>query len=209
MKKKTIIIMAGGTCGHIFPGLEIAFYLIKQGWNILWLGTSNRIEAKIIPKYGIKIKFINIQNMRKKGFVNLIKIPFNIIKAYLEAKSIIKTINPNIILGMGSYISIPGALVAYFHKTPLLIHEQNRVPGLANKLLTKLSTVNMQAFPNTLSDAITVGNPIRRSISQLKHPKDRLKNRIGPLRILILGGSQGTEIFNKIIPHVANILKKK
>ena len=211
MKIKKIIIMAGGTYGHIFPGLEIAKSLINKGWKVFWLGTANNLEAKLIPKYGIPIKFINMSGIRGKNFFNLITMPLKIINACYQAKLIIKDINPDVILGMGNYISFPGGIISYLYKKPLIIHEQNRILGLANKILSKFSTINMQAFPNTIltSKTITVGNPIRRSISSLQPPYYRFKNRSGPLKVLVLGGSQGAEIFNRTFPKVAIILKNK
>ncbi|XBC42475.1 MAG: undecaprenyldiphospho-muramoylpentapeptide beta-N-acetylglucosaminyltransferase [Buchnera aphidicola (Meitanaphis elongallis)] len=208
MNKKTIIIMAGGTCGHIFPGLIIAHTLIKKGWNVSWLGTSNRIESKIIPKNKIPIQFINI-NVTKKNFFSLIKLPFQMIRACYQAKLIIKQINPDVILGMGGYISLPGGLISFFCKIPLLIHEQNRVMGLSNTILSKLSTTVMQAFPETILHAKTVGNPLRQEIINLPNPISRFKGRTGPIRILVVGGTQGCRTFNSILPKVAYVLKNK
>ncbi|AAO26930.1 UDP-N-acetylglucosamine-N-acetylmuramyl-pentapeptide pyrophosphoryl-undecaprenol N-acetylglucosamine transferase [Buchnera aphidicola str. Bp (Baizongia pistaciae)] len=208
---KKIIIMAGGTCGHIFPGLEIAKSLINKGWKVFWLGTSKNIESKIVPKYGITIKYINISGVRGKNLFELMAIPFKLIIACYQAKKIIENINPDIILGMGGYVSVPGGIISYLYKKPLIIHEQNKIAGLANKLLSKFTTINMQAFANTIltSKSITVGNPLRTSITNLKKSWDRFENRSGPLRILVVGGSQGTQIFNFCFPKVALVLKNK
>lgn len=210
--KKKIIIMAGGTLGHISPGLEIAKSLQKNGWKIFWIGCANTMEAKIIPKYNIPINFINTTGVRGKSFLNLITIPIKIIRACYQAQIIIKKINPDVILGMGNYISVPGGIISYLYNKPLIIHEQNRVLGLANKLLSKFATINMQAFPNTIrikKNSITVGNPIRKSINDLKFSYKRFKNRLGPLKILVIGGSQGAEIFNFTFPKVVKVLKNK
>ncbi|XBC38369.1 MAG: undecaprenyldiphospho-muramoylpentapeptide beta-N-acetylglucosaminyltransferase [Buchnera aphidicola (Floraphis choui)] len=208
MNKKKIIIMAGGTGGHIFPGLVVANELIKKGWNVFWLGTPHRIEAEIITKSKIPIEFINIHAI-KKNFFSIIKYILQMFRALYQAKLIIKKIEPDIILGMGGYISLPGGLISFLYKIPLLIHEQNRTAGLSNKILSKLSTKIMQAFPQTILNAKTVGNPLRKEITNLPNPNDRFKNRKGPLRILVIGGSQGATIFNYIIPKTIYNLKSK
>ncbi|XBC42993.1 MAG: undecaprenyldiphospho-muramoylpentapeptide beta-N-acetylglucosaminyltransferase [Buchnera aphidicola (Kaburagia rhusicola ensigallis)] len=208
MRKKTIIIMAGGTCGHILPGLIIADELIKKGWDVFWIGTPNRIEAKIIPKNHIPIKFINI-NAIKRNIFSMIKFFFQLLNSCYKTTTIIKQLKPNVILGMGGYISLPGGLMSIFFRMPLLIHEQNRVMGLSNKILSRFSTKIMQAFPETKPHAITVGNPLRKEIINLPNPTCRFKNRIGPLRILVIGGSQGAQILNSILPEIAYKLKKK
>ncbi|XBC39416.1 MAG: undecaprenyldiphospho-muramoylpentapeptide beta-N-acetylglucosaminyltransferase [Buchnera aphidicola (Nurudea shiraii)] len=208
MKKKTIIIIAGGTCGHIFPGLIIAKKLIQKNWNVFWLGTRNRLESIIIPKNKIPIQFIDIDSIKKK-FFSLIKFSFQVLRACYQSRCIIKCIKPNIILGMGGYISIPGGIISTLYRIPFLIHEQNRVAGLSNKFLSKLSTKTMQAFPGTISNAQTVGNPLRKEIINFSHSKNRFKNRTGPLRILVLGGSQGAQIFNSTLPEIAFSLKNK
>lgn len=209
MIKKKIIIMAGGSGGHVFPGLTIARYLIKKGWCVNWIGTNNSIESRIIPKYGIKIHFIKIQGLRNTNLKNLIYSPIYILHAYYNITKIIKNWSPDIVLGMGGYVSGPGGISAWRCNVPLIIHEQNKIAGITNYLLSKISTKNIQAYPNTLSNAIVVGNPVCDSIMNVPIPIKRFQNRTGPLRILVLGGSQGSSILNHILPKVFFLLKEK
>ncbi|AAM67773.1 undecaprenyldiphospho-muramoylpentapeptide beta-N-acetylglucosaminyltransferase [Buchnera aphidicola] len=209
MNSKRIIILAGGSGGHVFPGLTIAKHLIKKGWDINWIGTKNKIESEIIPKCNIKIHFIKIQGLRNSSLKNLIMTPINVLNSYLQVRKIIKNWIPDIILGMGGYVSGPGGLAAWSCKIPFILHEQNKIAGITNKLLSKISTKNMQAFSGTLLNAEIVGNPIRKNIIDIPPPIKRFKNRKGPLRILIIGGSQGASIFNKILPKISFFLQEK
>lgn len=202
MINKKILIMAGGSGGHVFPGITIALHLIKKGWKVHWMGTENHIECSIVPKFGITIDFISIHGFHKQQIKTLILTPFRLIKAYLQAKTIISKYKPHIILGMGGYVSAPGGIVAYQKKIPLILHEQNKVAGLTNKILSYLSTKNLQAFSNTLINAKLVGNPIRTELLNIPSPYYRFNNRQGPIRILVLGGSQGSQFINAIIPKI-------
>ncbi|QCI20364.1 undecaprenyldiphospho-muramoylpentapeptide beta-N-acetylglucosaminyltransferase [Buchnera aphidicola (Brachycaudus cardui)] len=209
MIAKKIIIMAGGSGGHVFPGLAIANYLLKQGWSINWIGTKNHIESNIVPKYGIKIHFIKIKGLRNSNLKNLIFSPIYILRAYYDVKKIIKNWSPDIILGMGGYVSGPGGIAAWNSNIPLILHEQNKIAGITNRWLSKISTKNLQAFPNVLKNGEVVGNPVCESIINIDSPKNRFKNRKGPLRVLIIGGSQGAEILNQVLPNVLFLLKEK
>lgn len=209
MIDKKIIIMAGGSGGHVFPGLTIARYLIKKGWHVNWIGTKNSIESEIIPKYGIKIHFIKIKGLRNANLKNLIYSPIYILRAYYCVKKIIKNWSPNIILGMGGYVSGPGGIAAWKSNIPLIIHEQNKITGITNYWLSKVSTQNIQAHPGTLKNAIVVGNPVCESIIKVPTPIKRFKNREGLLRILVIGGSKGSSILNHILPEVFFLLKEK
>lgn len=210
MKYKKIMIICGGTGGHIFPGLEIAKFLKKKGWIINWLGTSNRIESILVPKNGFKIHLLNIPNNLYKK--NILKKIYCLIKFFFAcAKSFyyIKLLKPDIVLGMGGYVSGIGCLAAWIKGIPIVIHEQNKVVGLANKLISKIAKKKLQAFSGVINNAETVGNPIRKNILSLLPPEKRLNNRTGPIKILVLGGSQGSWILNKIVPEFACILGKK
>lgn len=209
MSAKKIIIIAGGSGGHVFPGLTIANYLIKKGWKINWIGTKNKIESKIVPKHNIKIHFIKINGLRNANLKNLLFSPIDILNAFIQVKKIIKNWTPNIVLGMGGYVSGPGGLAAWYSKIPFILHEQNKIAGITNKLLSKISKKNMQAFPNTLLNAEVVGNPVREDIINIPKPAERFKKRTGPLRILIVGGSQGASIFNHILPKISLVLQEK
>nr|ABZ89696.1 UDP-N-acetylglucosamine--N-acetylmuramyl-(pentapeptide) pyrophosphoryl-undecaprenol N-acetylglucosamine transferase [Buchnera aphidicola] len=209
MSSKKIIIIAGGSGGHVFPAITIANYLIKHGWDVNWIGTKNKIESDIVPKYNIKIHFIHINGLRNANLKTLISSPIHIFKSYFKIKKIINSYLPNIILGMGGYVSGPGGLAAWTSKIPFILHEQNKIPGITNRFLSKISTKNMQAFPGSLPNAEVVGNPIREDIIRIPPPVNRFKNRSGPLRILIIGGSQGASIFNKILPKISFFFKSK
>nr|BET44644.1 MAG: undecaprenyldiphospho-muramoylpentapeptide beta-N-acetylglucosaminyltransferase [Candidatus Aschnera chinzeii] len=206
---KRLIIMGGGTGGHIFSGLEIAKYLIQRGWEVSWLGAYNKMESIIVPRYKIKINFINISALRNKNIIKQLLSIITIIKAIKEAKSIIQKKQPNIVLGMGGYVSGPGGIAAWLCNIPLVIHEQNAIVGLTNRWLSKIAKHILQAFPNTIDKAYTVGNPVRQKIIQLPSPKIRYTNRTGAIRILVLGGSQGSNILNKIFPQISSKLTRK
>jgi UDP-N-acetylglucosamine--N-acetylmuramyl-(pentapeptide) pyrophosphoryl-undecaprenol N-acetylglucosamine transferase len=168
-QKLTMLVMAGGTGGHIFPGLAVADELRALGWNIHWLGTADKMEANIVPEHGYSISFINISGLRNKGIKSLLFMPFKLIQSLFQARKIMKNINPNVVLGMGGYASAPGGVAAWLNKTPLIIHEQNAAAGLSNRLLAKIANTVCCAFPDTFAntvDAKVVGNPLRASISQ-------------------------------------------
>ncbi|MXP56496.1 undecaprenyldiphospho-muramoylpentapeptide beta-N-acetylglucosaminyltransferase [Pantoea sp. Mhis] len=209
MKVKRLMLMAGGTGGHIFSGLPVAQHLIKQGWEVCWLGTSDHMEASLIPQQGIPIKYIRISGLRGKGIITLVLSPIKIFNAWYQAYRIMKEWQPDIVLGMGGYVSGPGGLAAWSCGIPLVLHEQNRIAGLTNKLLAKIATNIMQAFPNTFPQADIVGNPIRDHILTIKSPKERFNGRTGPIRVLVLGGSQGSKILNQKLPAVAKALVNK
>ncbi|QCI22090.1 undecaprenyldiphospho-muramoylpentapeptide beta-N-acetylglucosaminyltransferase [Buchnera aphidicola] len=209
MISKRIIIMAGGSGGHVFPGLTIAKYLVKKGWEVNWIGTKNNIESQIVPQNGIKIHFIKIKGLRNASLKNLICSPIYIFNAFYRVKKIIKDWSPDIMLGMGGYVSGPGGMAAWYSKIPFILHEQNKIAGITNKWLSKISTKNMQASSGALINAEIVGNPVSQSIINVLPPEDRFKNRKGPLRVLVVGGSQGASILNNIFPEVAFVLKEK
>lgn len=208
-KTKRLIIMAGGTGGHVFPGLVVADYLIAKGWQVRWLGTTERIEADLVPKHGIEIDFIKISGLRGKGLSALFLVPIRMYRAICQAKNIIRNYQPNVVLGMGGYVSGAGGFAAIWCGVPLVIHEQNGIAGLTNSLLAKISKKVLQAFPGVLPNAEVVGNPIRIDILRLPPPQERLSGRQGPIRVLVVGGSQGSQILNQILPAVAAQLGDK
>ncbi|QJC34845.1 undecaprenyldiphospho-muramoylpentapeptide beta-N-acetylglucosaminyltransferase [Enterobacteriaceae endosymbiont of Donacia piscatrix] len=207
--KKKILIVAGGTRGHINPALNIAYVLKKKGWEVRWLGTYSRMEAKIIPKKNIRIYFIKFYKFKNK---NIFSIIFTIIKLIISIyKSILiyKKYKPHIILTMGSYISGPSGLAAWLCQIPLVIHEQNNIAGITNKLLYKIATKTMQAYPNTFNNAILVGNPLDYRIIKLSLYKRKNLKIHKPIHLLITGGSQGSYTINKIGIKLAKNLKNK
>ncbi|WMY95435.1 MAG: undecaprenyldiphospho-muramoylpentapeptide beta-N-acetylglucosaminyltransferase [Arsenophonus sp.] len=208
-KSKRLMLMAGGTGGHIFPGLTVAQYLKVHGWDVCWLGAANRMEADLVPKHGINIKFIKISSLRGKGFLAFFFAFFKIIQAIKQAKLIIKNYQPDIVLGMGGYISFPGIIAAWLSSIPIVLHEQNAVAGLTNRCLAKIAQCTLQAFPGALPNAMVVGNPIREDILGLPDPEKRFINRNDAIQVLVIGGSQGANIFNQVLPKMAVKLKKK
>lgn len=205
---KKLLVMAGGTGGHVFPAIAVANVLQQQGWQVEWLGTKDRMEAQLVPKHGIAIHFIEISGLRGKGIKALLAAPFKILRAILQARKIIKTYQPDAVLGMGGYVSGPGGVAAKLAGVPIVLHEQNAVAGLTNKWLAKIATRVLQAFPTAFPDAEVVGNPVRADLFALPTPQQRFSQREGALRILVVGGSQGARVLNLLMPKVAAQLTK-
>ena len=206
MSGKRLMVMAGGTGGHVFPGLAVAHHLKAQGWEVRWLGTADRMEADLVPKHGIDIDFIRISGLRGKGIKALLLAPVRIFNAWRQARKIIKAWKPDVVLGMGGYVSGPGGLAAWSCGVPVVLHEQNGIAGLTNKWLAKIATKVMQAFPGAFPHAEVVGNPVRTDVLALPAPAERLSGRSGAIRILVVGGSQGARILNQTVPKIAEKL---
>mgnify|MGYP003644906637 CR=1 FL=1 len=203
MNQRPIMIMAGGTGGHVFPALAIAGALRDRAQDIVWLGTRQGIEARLVPDAGINIEWISVSGLRGKGLLARLKAPLQISRAVFESLAIIRRQRPAAVLGMGGFASGPGGLAAWLTRCPLIIHEQNAAAGLTNRLLARLARVVLQAFPgsfNTRVAATTVGNPVRAAIAAVPPPAQRYAGRTGPLRLLVLGGSQGALSLNKTVP---------
>jgi len=205
-KSKKLLVMAGGTGGHVFPGLAVAKKLQQEGWEIRWLGTADRMEAELVPKHGIEIDFIKVKGLRGQGLAKLVKAPFQIINAIMQARQHIKAWKPDVVLGMGGYVSGPGGVAAWMSGVPVVLHEQNAVAGLTNQWLSKVATKVFQAFPGAFSSAEVVGNPVREDVVSLTDPTSRMQNRNGDIRILVMGGSQGAKILNDTMPQVLSNL---
>ena len=177
MKNKKLLVMAGGTGGHVFPAIAVAQFLQKQGWDICWLGTKDRMEAHLVPKHGIPIRFIQISGLRGKGIKALLSAPFAIFRAVLQAKKIIQEEKPDAVLGMGGYVSGPGGIAAKLCGVPIILHEQNAIAGLTNKWLAKIATRVLQAFPTAFPNAEVVGNPVREDLFKMPYPTLRFSER--------------------------------
>ena len=203
---KKLLVMAGGTGGHVFPGIAVAHHLMKQGWQVRWLGTADRMEAHLVPENGIEIDFIQISGLRGKGKMALLKAPYKILKAVLQARKILKAYRPDVVLGIGGYVSGPGGIAAKCLGIHVVLHEQNGIAGLTNKYLAKIATRVLQAFPTAFPNAEVVGNPVRSDLLTIEEPSKRFKNRQGPIRILVMGGSQGAKVINTIVPQVISKL---
>lgn len=204
--KKRLMVMAGGTGGHVFPGLAVAKKLQLQGWEIRWLGTADRMEAELVPKHGIEIDFIKVKGLRGQGIARLLAAPFKIVSAIFQARAHMKAWQPDAVLGMGGYVSGPGGIAAWLLGIPVVLHEQNAVAGLTNQWLSKVAKKVFQAFPGAFPSAEVVGNPVREDVVALAEPKERFEQREGPIRILVMGGSQGARILNQTMPAVMDQL---
>jgi len=206
---RPVMIMAGGTGGHVYPALAVAEELIRRGVPVVWLGTKKGIEARLVPEAGIEVDWLSMSGLRGKGIVSLLLAPLKIIKACYQAIKILHKRKPSVVLGMGGFVSAPGGLMAWLTRVPLLIHEQNAVPGMSNRLLSRLANTVMEAFPGSFkTSTMHVGNPVRDSITALSSPPQRNKNRKDDFRILVFGGSLGAARLNEIVPQAcAQILK--
>lgn len=203
---KKIMIVAGGTGGHIFPGIAVANYLQEQGWQVVWLGTSDRMEADVVPRHGIDIRYIDVKGVRGNGIMRLLKAPFMVAKAILQARKVMKQEKPNVLLGMGGYVTGPAGVAAKLLGIPVLIHEQNAVAGLSNKLLAKIANQVMAAFPSAFDSARCkiIGNPVRSSVATAQVEKDS-----ECCNILVVGGSLGAKVFNDQLPDVFKTLAQE
>ncbi|MEJ8679268.1 undecaprenyldiphospho-muramoylpentapeptide beta-N-acetylglucosaminyltransferase [Plesiomonas shigelloides] len=206
MKAKRLLVMAGGTGGHVFPGLAVAHQLMEQGWQVRWLGTADRMEADLVPKHGIEIDFIQISGLRGKGWRAQLGAPLRIWRAIRQARQIMRDYQPDVVLGMGGYVSGPGGVAAWLQGIPVVLHEQNAIAGLTNRWLSRIAAKVLQAFPGAFAKAPVVGNPVRQDVLALPEPVQRMKDRSGPLRVLVVGGSQGARVLNRTLPAVAAAL---
>jgi len=204
---KRIVIMAGGTGGHVFPALAVAGSLAEKGWQVSWLGTQKGLESRVIPAQGIDIDWLSVAGVRGKGWLAKVKAVFLLLKACLQARAILRQRKPDVVLGMGGFVAGPGGLMAKLLGIPLIIHEQNRVPGTTNKLLAKLANQVLEAFPDSFKKAVNAkctGNPLRKSFLEVLGAKSRQPGQA--IRILVVGGSQGAQILNEVVPEaVANL----
>ena len=199
---KPVLIMAGGTGGHVFPALAVATELRDRGVPVVWLGTKNGLEAKVVPDAGFPIQWINIGGLRGKSGMTYLLAPVALVRACVQAFFIIRAIKPCAVLGMGGFVSGPGGLMAWLVRKPLLIHEQNAVAGLTNRMLSKIAKHVFVAFPGTLAKKeIQVGNPVRKEIIDLQAPEIRLANKTGALKLLVIGGSLGAVRLNEVLPE--------
>jgi len=205
---RTILIMAGGTGGHIYPGLAVADALRAQGWNIVWLGAPNSMEAELVPKHGYPVAWVNFSGVRGKGLLRLLSLPFTLLRALGQSAVAIFRNRPDVVLGMGGYISMPGGLMAAFLRRPLVIHEQNSIAGMSNKLLAKISTRVLSGFPDVLKGTQWCGNPVRADIAALPEPQVRYAGRSGKLNVLVVGGSLGAQALNEALPKALAILSE-
>lgn len=201
--RRAVLIMAGGTGGHVYPALAVADRLRGRGLAVDWLGTSAGLEARVVPAQGIPLHRVSVTGLRGKGAGAWVAAPWRLTRAVAQAWGVLRAVRPEVVLGMGGFVSGPGGLAAWLAGRPLVVHEQNAVPGLTNRLLTRLARVVLEAFPGSFPARVGArhtGNPVRAALEQVAEPERRLAGRAGPLRLLVLGGSQGARVLNETVP---------
>lgn len=206
---RTLMVMAGGTGGHIFPALAVAQWLRGAGWNVVWLGSPRGMESSIVPQYGFEIEPVRFGGVRGKGLLRLARLPFDLNLAFWQCARVIFRRRPDVVLGMGGYIAFPGGMMASLLRRPLVVHEQNSVPGLANRVLARIADRVLCAFPCALGKAVAsewTGNPVREAITTIAAPAERFAGREGPLRLLVIGGSLGAQALNACVPEALALL---
>ncbi|WP_316151596.1 undecaprenyldiphospho-muramoylpentapeptide beta-N-acetylglucosaminyltransferase [Cupriavidus sp. BIC8F] len=203
---RTLLVMAGGTGGHVFPGLAVAHALREQGWKVVWLGNRTGMEATLVPKHDIPMEFIQFGGLRGKGLVTKFLLPLNLLRAFWQSIGALRRVRPSVVLGMGGYITFPAGMMASLLGRPLVLHEQNSIAGLANKVLAKVADRVLCAFPDTLPGGEWTGNPVREELAHLDAPEARYDQRSGPLRILVVGGSLGAAALNEVVPKAIALL---
>ncbi len=198
---KTLMVMAGGTGGHIFPGIAVAEELRAQGWRIVWMGNPDGMEARIVPQRGYETAWVRFGALRGKGLVRKLLPPANLLSGFWQALRALRRIRPDVVLGMGGYITFPGGMMAALLGRPLVLHEQNSVAGLANRVLARVADRVLSGFPEVLEKAEWLGNPVRADITAVLPPAERYPGRSGPLRVLVVGGSLGAAVLNETVPQ--------
>jgi UDP-N-acetylglucosamine--N-acetylmuramyl-(pentapeptide) pyrophosphoryl-undecaprenol N-acetylglucosamine transferase len=208
---KCALIMAGGTGGHIFPGLALAQALREQGWRVHWLGGRGQpgqpsMESQLVPPQGFAFESIDFGGLRGKGLSTAVLLPLRLLKAFWQSIQVLRRVRPDVVVGLGGYISFPAGLMAVALGKPLILHEQNSIAGLANKVLAAVADRVFTAFPNVLKGAQWVGNPLRAIFLNLPTPEQRFAGRSGPLKLLVVGGSLGAKALNEIVPQALALL---
>lgn len=202
----TVLIMAGGTGGHVFPALAVAEVLRARACDVVWLGTRRGIEARLVPAAGIRVEWVRITGLRGKGVLSWISAPFRLVRALGDAVGAMRRCRPDVVLGLGGFVAGPGGVAAKLLGRPLVIHEQNAIAGLTNRILARLAGTVAEAFPGSFSPevgAIAIGNPVRREIENLppRPPLTRLR-----AHLLVFGGSQGATALNRLLPQALALL---
>ena len=198
---KTILIMAGGTGGHIFPALAVAEKMRERGWRVVWLGNPEGMEARLVPQHGFDMVWVKFAALRGKGLLRKLLLPLNLLRGFWQAQQVIRQVKPNVVLGMGGYISFPGGMMAALLGKPLVLHEQNSVAGLANRVLAGVADRIATGFPEVLKKGVWAGNPVRPEIAKIVPPAERFAGRDGALHLLVIGGSLGAQALNEMVPQ--------
>lgn len=197
---RTVMIMAGGTGGHIMPGLAVADVMRAAGWDVVWLGAKGGMEERLVPPRGYRTAWIRARALRGKGWLSQLLLPANLLVSFWQSARALFRERPDVVLGMGGYVAFPGGMMAALLARPLALHEQNAITGLANRVLAQVADKVMAAFPNALRGAEWTGNPVRAEIAALDPPAARYATRSGPLNLLVIGGSLGAKALNEAVP---------
>ncbi len=200
------LIMAGGTGGHIFPGLAVAESLRDAGWRVHWLGVPGNMESQWVPQRGFAFEPVEFGGVRGKGFASLVFMPLRLLKAFWQSLQVVRRVQPNVVVGLGGYITFPGGMMSVLMGKPLVLHEQNSVAGMANKVLAGVADRIYSAFPDVLKKGIWVGNPLRQDFLNKPAPQERFAGRTGPLKLWVVGGSLGAQALNDIVPKALALL---
>ena len=204
--QKCALIMAGGTGGHIFPGLAVAQALRERGWRVHWLGAPNSMESRLVPPKGFPLETVNFSGVRGKGLRTLLALPVRLVRALVQSLQVIRRVQPNVLVGLGGYITLPGGLMGALMGKPLVLHEQNSVAGMANKVLAVVARRVFTAFPKVMAKGQWVGNPLRTEFLAQPDPAARFAGRSGPLRLLVVGGSLGARALNTVVPQALALI---
>lgn len=206
---RSILIMAGGTGGHIFPALAVAEILRSSGWRVTWLGAPDSMEAELVPRHGYEMAWVRFSGLRGKGLLRKLALPFNLLVAMVQSAVALFRYRPDVVLGMGGYITFPGGMMAVLLRRPLLIHEQNSIAGLSNRVLARVAQRVLSGFPGVLPNATWCGNPVRAEIAALPAPELRYAARSGALNVLVVGGSLGAQAINEALPQALALLPER
>jgi UDP-N-acetylglucosamine--N-acetylmuramyl-(pentapeptide) pyrophosphoryl-undecaprenol N-acetylglucosamine transferase len=200
------LVMAGGTGGHIFPGLAVAEALRDRAWRVHWLGGPGSMESRLVPPRGFAFETIEFSGVRGKGARTLLLLPLRLVKSFWQSVQVVRRVKPDVVVGLGGYITFPAGIASVMLGKPLVLHEQNSVAGMANRVLAALARRVFTAFPGALKKAAWVGNPLRPAFVQQPPPQERLGSRSGPLRLLVVGGSLGAKALNDIVPKALALI---
>ena len=203
---KCALVMAGGTGGHIFPGLAVAEALREAGWRVHWLGAPASMEADLVPRHGFAFEPVQFGGVRGKGLQTLALLPLKLLRAFWQSLQVVRRVRPDVVLGLGGYITFPGGMMASLWGRPLVLHEQNSVAGLANRVLAHLADRVYTAFPGVFKGAQWVGNPLRKAFTLQPAPAERFAGRTGPLRLIVVGGSLGARALNETVPQALALI---
>ncbi|HYF21548.1 MAG TPA: undecaprenyldiphospho-muramoylpentapeptide beta-N-acetylglucosaminyltransferase [Ramlibacter sp.] len=198
--------MAGGTGGHIFPGLAVAEALRERAWRVHWLGAPDSMESRLVPPRGFPLETIDFGGVRGKGPVTLALLPLRLLKAFWQSIGVVRRVKPDVVVGLGGYITFPAGMMAVLLGRPLVLHEQNSIAGMANKVLAGVADRVFTAFPNVLGKARWIGNPLRADFLRQPPPVERFAGRSGPLKVLVVGGSLGAKALNETVPRALALI---